>query len=63
MYHPSCPCGAHVRLRLGVSWVIFMVPGGAMGALLYSYCPSKFIAAYILGFILDVRSMLSVRIA
>jgi hypothetical protein len=29
MYHPSCLCGAHVRLRLGVSRAIIMVPGGA----------------------------------
>jgi hypothetical protein len=38
-----------------------MVPGGAMGALLYSYCPYKYVAADIFGFILHVRNMLSVR--
>jgi hypothetical protein len=63
MYHPYCPCGEHVRLRLGVSCAMIMVPGGAMGALLYSYCPSKCVAGDIFGFILYVRSMLSVRIA
>jgi hypothetical protein len=63
MYHPTCPCGAHVRLQLGVSCAMIMMSGGAMGALLYSHCPSKCIAADIFGFILDVHSMLSVRIA
>jgi hypothetical protein len=48
MYHQSCTCEAHVRLRLGVSCAMMMLPGGAMGALLYSYCPSKCVAADIL---------------
>jgi hypothetical protein len=42
---------------------MILVPGGAMGAMLYSYCPSKFVAADIFGFILEVRNMLSVRMA
>jgi hypothetical protein len=50
-----------VRLRLGVSCTMVMVPGGAMGAMLYSYCPSKFVAEEIFGSILDARNMLSVR--
>jgi hypothetical protein len=57
------PCGAHVRLRLGVSCAMILVPGGAMGAMFYSYCPSKCVAADIFGSILDVRNMLSVRMA
>jgi hypothetical protein len=42
---------------------MILVPGGAMGDLLYSYCPSKCVAADIFGFTLDVRNMLSVRMA
>jgi hypothetical protein len=52
-----------VHLRLGVSCAMILVPGGAMGALLYSYCPSKFFAADIFGFILDACNMFSVRMA
>jgi hypothetical protein len=63
MYYPSCPWGGHVRLRLGVSCAMILVPGGTMGALVYSYCPSKCVAADIFGFFLDVRSMLIVGIA
>jgi hypothetical protein len=42
---------------------MILVPGCAMGDLLYSYFPSKCIASDIFRFIFDVRSMLSVRMA
>jgi hypothetical protein len=52
-----------MRLQLGFSCAMIMVLGGAMGALFYSYFPSKCVAADIFVFILDVRNMLSLRMA
>jgi hypothetical protein len=63
MYHPSCPCGAQVLLLLGVSCAIILVPGGAIGALMKSYCPKMCVAAERLGLILDVLNMFNVMTA
>jgi hypothetical protein len=60
MYQPSYPCGAQVRLLLGVSCAMILVPGGAIGDLLKSYCPKMCVAADSLGFILDVLNMFNV---
>jgi hypothetical protein len=40
-----------------------LVPGGAMGALLKSYCPKMCVAAESLGLILDVLSIFNVMTA
>jgi hypothetical protein len=63
MYHPSSPCGAQVRLLLGVSCAMILVPGGAIGALLKSYCPKMCVAAESLGLILDVLNIFNVMTA
>jgi hypothetical protein len=42
---------------------MILVPGGAMGALLKSYCPKMCVAAKSLGLILDVLSIFNVMTA
>jgi hypothetical protein len=57
---PSWPCGAQVLLLHDVPCAIILVPGGAKGALLKSYCPTMCVAAESFGLILEVLSILSV---
>jgi hypothetical protein len=49
-----------VLLRFGVSCAMILVPRGAIGALLKSYCPKMCVDAESFGFILDVRNMFNV---
>jgi hypothetical protein len=52
-----------VLLRLGVSCAMILVPDGAIGALLKSYCPKMCVDDESFGLILDVRSMIHVMTA
>jgi hypothetical protein len=52
-----------VLLRYGVSCAMILVPGGAIGALLKSYCRIMCVAAESLGLILDVLNMFMVMTA
>jgi hypothetical protein len=42
---------------------MILAPGGAIGALLKSYCPKMCVAAEILGLIIDVLNMFNVMTA
>jgi hypothetical protein len=63
MYQPSCPWGAQVSLLPGASCAIILVLGGAMGALLKSYCPKMCVAAESVGLILEFISIFNVMTA
>ena len=63
MHQPSFPCGAQLSRVAGSSHVSALVPGGARGVSLKSKSPNESAWADFRGFILDVRSKFSVKVA
>ena len=60
MYHTCNPFWLHVRLLLGFSLTMNLVPGGSKGVLLNSKLPSIILRSGILGLRIEGLSMLNV---